>query len=450
MNDSKLENEFVPKFVNLSIEELDKSIEDNVLDHERAERLICFALLEMSERRGYEKFGFSTIVDYAHGRFQFRDGKTYHLLRLARRIKDLPQIAQALAEGKIGWTKAYHISKVAKQEDEVMWLESAMSMSVRELEQRIKRKLDDVVTKLRLWLTEDQSSVWEFAVEVCQRTAGANLSHAQCLEYMAGEFIATWAYEATHEEAPCPNAETEQESDSPDGGESKTQEMDDAELLDALGRACPENDDLPNPGNIPLNKVFRAAMERDSYTCSYPGCSARAKLHPHHIEYRSHFGGKSQRQCHSLSNICTVCVFHHRQLHAGVIDVRGKAPFDLDWRKPKLTDTAMMRMERRRMELARKRKKKKKTRPEPESGVHTCAVEPDYATEDETYDFNELIDFLRAQDDELKKKGALRMDAEMDWDAETTEDITPDELEFLLQTFALDGEGQEEGFGDAC
>ena len=25
----------------------------------------------------------------------------------------------------------------------------------------------------------------------------------------------------------------------------------------------------------------------------------------------------------------TTCVFHHRQLHAGVIGVKGKAPFDL-------------------------------------------------------------------------------------------------------------------------
>jgi hypothetical protein len=67
-----------------------------------------------------------------------------------------------------------------------MWVESALSLSVRELERRIKEREDEVVTKLRFWLTEDQSSVWEFAVEVCKRTAGANLSYAQCLEYMAG------------------------------------------------------------------------------------------------------------------------------------------------------------------------------------------------------------------------------------------------------------------------
>jgi hypothetical protein len=61
---------------------------------------------------------------------------------------------------------------------------------------RIRKKLDDVTTKLSLWLKEDQHSIWEYALEVCGRVSGANLSPEQCLEYMAGEFLATWAFEA--------------------------------------------------------------------------------------------------------------------------------------------------------------------------------------------------------------------------------------------------------------
>jgi hypothetical protein len=439
MDEAKPENEFIPRFEELSNVELDRTIGDNVVDHEQAERLICFALYEMNERGGYEEFGYTNIADYAHVRFDFRDSKTYYLLRLARKIKDLPQIAQALADGEIGWTKAYHISRVATPENEVMWLESAMSLSVRELERRIKNNLDEAVSKVRLLLTEDQSSVWEFAVEVCRRTAGANLSHAQCLEYMAGEFIATWAYEANHEEAPCPHDSLNLDED-----ESEATETDEAEVVEALSHVCPENDDLPAPGHIPLNKVFKAAMERDSYTCSYPGCSARAKLHPHHITYRSKFGSKGQRECHSLSNITTVCVFHHRQLHAGVIGVHGNAPFDLEWRKPKLTETAMMRMERHRMEVARKKRKKKSSPSKPEERLQTFAVEPDCPSEDYVYVFTEMITLIKENEDELKAKGALRADAKPDWGSMTLDDIPPDELEFLLQTLAVVGELNED------
>lgn len=39
----------VPKFNDLSITELDQTLEDAVLEHERSEQLICFALLEMND-----------------------------------------------------------------------------------------------------------------------------------------------------------------------------------------------------------------------------------------------------------------------------------------------------------------------------------------------------------------------------------------------------------------
>jgi hypothetical protein len=69
MKEKEPRNEVIPRFDDLSVPELDKTLEEAVVEHERSERLICFALFEMNERRGYEKFGFSTITDYAHSRF---------------------------------------------------------------------------------------------------------------------------------------------------------------------------------------------------------------------------------------------------------------------------------------------------------------------------------------------------------------------------------------------
>jgi hypothetical protein len=76
-------------------------------------------------------------------------------------------------------------------------------------------------------------------------------------------------------------------------------------------------------------------------------------------------------------------------MHSGVIGVKGKAPFDLEWTMPTLTETAMMRLERRRMVIERKEKKAKKSdgpvEPEAQSdseettdsSPHTCANERD-------------------------------------------------------------------------
>ena len=66
--------------------------------------------------------------------------------------------------------------------------------------------------------------------------------------------------------------------------------------------------------------------------------------------------------------------------------------------------------------------------------------------DEDSYDFNEVIALIKDHEDELKAKGALRIDANPDWDAMTLEDISPDELEFLLQTFAVGGVLDEEAF----
>jgi hypothetical protein len=365
--------EIIPNFDGLTVPELDETIEDNVLEHERSERMICFGLLEMDDRNGHEKLGFRHITDYASGRFDYSDRKTFYLLSLAKKIKKYPQIQKALAEGKIGWTKAYRICRLADAEDELLSLESAMSMTVRELDRRIRKGLDGVTTKLRLWLEEDQASVWELALEVCRRVSGANLSPEQCLEYMAGEFLATWAFEANREEAVDSAKDSEEEKE---GSETLSEETV-AEMSRELEHLCPE-EDVPSATAVPHNKGWHAVLDRDGYQCTFPHCSARARLHPHHIEFRSHFGKNRQLEQDALCNMTTLCVFHHRQLHAGVIGVKGKAPFELEWRMPKLTEAADMRFERRRMEVERKEKKaEKKTEKESaDSSLHTCAQTP--------------------------------------------------------------------------
>ena len=46
------------------------------------------------------------------------------------------------------------------------------------------------------------------------------------------------------------------------------------------------------------------------------------------------------------SNLLTICWFHHRMLHAGLIGLSGKAPVELEWRRPKVMETATERHER--------------------------------------------------------------------------------------------------------
>jgi len=316
--------ELIPGCKALSTAELDERLARAVRQQERAERHICCYLLEMNDRRGHESYGFSSVFDYAAERFGFSERKTGYLLQLARRLKRLPHLAEALASGKLGWTKAVKVAEVATAEDEVMWVESAFRLSVRELERKIRNGQEIVGGRVSFWLTGEQTAVWQRALEVCRRHSGADLDPGQCLEFMAAEFLAT--YEALR---PCGEENREANATSSPREEESPREESPADDL-----MCPKSDELPSPVAAPYSVTHRRVLERDSYRCRYPGCSARMNLHVHHLRYRSRSGSKGKAASNSPDNLICLCHFHHRLLHAGHIGVEGKAPDQLRWRRP--------------------------------------------------------------------------------------------------------------------
>ncbi|TMA79815.1 MAG: hypothetical protein E6J72_10165 [Deltaproteobacteria bacterium] len=66
---------------------------------------------------------------------------------------------------------------------------------------------------------------------------------------------------------------------------------------------------------------------RDGWRCAVPACSARRKLHDHHIVFRSR-GGDNAR-----TNRVALCAAHHQHgLHGGgSIRAWGHAPDGIHW-----------------------------------------------------------------------------------------------------------------------
>ena len=109
---------------------------------------------------------------------------------------------------------------------------------------------------------------------------------------------------------------------------------------------CPEGADLPSVQVRCYAAIHKFVLERDGYLCQYPGCAVRYGLHVHHLEHRSKFGNKKWWEMNDPSNLLTICWFHHRMLHAGLIGLSGKAPVEVEWRRPKVMETATERHER--------------------------------------------------------------------------------------------------------
>ena len=93
--------------------------------------------------------------------------------------------------------------------------------------------------------------------------------------------------------------------------------------------------------NPDYKEIRLLVLERDGWKCSYPGCGARALLHVHHIQYRSH------GVIHSPWNLTTVCNFHHDLIHKKHVGVKGRAPHALEWTPPKLMQAVLERRRNR-------------------------------------------------------------------------------------------------------
>jgi len=313
--------------------QLDEALETAVVASYESEKLICSYLTEMRDRRGYVELGFTSIYDYASERFGFCERKTRCFVSLGRKLQELPKIREALRSGKLGWCKASQIASRAKPEDEAMWLDTALSVSVRELERRMRDGTDTLASTIHFWMTDPQRGTWENALEICRRVSGANVSPGEALELIAGEFIATYAHLLREE----------------DGDRAREEEAG-AQAVPALppmvddALVCPEEADiLPSPFEAEpttLDDAKRQVLERDDFQCGYPSCSARSQLHVHHIVFRSRGG------THEPANLITLCTLHHRMLHGGVIGVSGRAPDELSFRPPKLMALALDRRAR--------------------------------------------------------------------------------------------------------
>ena len=342
-----LYNQVVSEIEQLSNGELDQQLETATIMSEKAELLICCYLSAMSDRGAFRAFGYTCITDYARARFGFEDRKTRYLVSLGRDIKRFPKIRAALASGKLGWCKASRIASVAKPANEAMWLESALSLTVQQLAKRIKDGTDSLVSVLHLPLTEERRILWENALEIFRRRAGAEISPVEAFELMVAEVIAEWAHVLPKTEPsdtpdePVEPDETEatmptDEDDAPATNPPADHENETGPLFPPVEAMQPrlfeselaaEADFEKNPNYEPMRMLV---LERDGWQCSYPSCGARAQLHVHHIQYRSH------GVIHSPWNLTTVCNFHHDLIHKKHVGLKGRAPHALEWTPPKL------------------------------------------------------------------------------------------------------------------
>lgn len=84
-----------------------------------------FYLAELVDRNVHKTFGYASGVDYAMSQAGLTKGQASDLLRMGRRLKDLPETSRAVADGSLTWNQARRLVGKITPENECEALAAA-------------------------------------------------------------------------------------------------------------------------------------------------------------------------------------------------------------------------------------------------------------------------------------------------------------------------------------
>ena len=118
---------------------VDSSLKSALQTMENAKQNAVLWFGEVLERRLYRELGYSSMQQYAEVELAFSKSRTGDFLSICRRLEKLPAVRKELSAGRLGYTKAREVVKVADAQNEREWVEVARTRSRRELEREVKR-----------------------------------------------------------------------------------------------------------------------------------------------------------------------------------------------------------------------------------------------------------------------------------------------------------------------
>jgi hypothetical protein len=219
---------------------------------------------------------FASFAHYCIERLGLAPRTVEQRAALSRRLHALPQLRQALREGRVSYEKARLVARAADDETVAAWIAKAEASTCIALRREVEAHDDRQMCargELDLRLPRTVAHLVTSACRAARVAEGRWLTPGECLERIATHFIETWQ------------------------------------------------------GALPRPRTAEArAIARDGGLCQVPGCS-RAAVHAHHVQYRSRGGGDE------AANLTALCAAHHLVgIHRGYLRVRGQAPHGLSWR----------------------------------------------------------------------------------------------------------------------
>ncbi len=290
-------------------------------------------LLSMAERELHRSLGYESVFTYARRVLGFSKRKTRDTLEIAKRLPELPVIAERFRAGDLRWTALRTILPAVKRENEHEWLEKVSALPVHVLEREVAKATGEPMkVRVTYEFTEEQNAWVEDAVTAVlkERKGSADVAAALaevCRRALAGGTVGgprtrvgappsrpKGGRGGRHVCAECEKATRETREGPVEVSKPALEEAAcDAELLDiregpsAICRTMPP-------------KVARFIDARDHGRCVVPGCGNRGFVARHHE-------GGWREVGHDPARAYVICFQHHTDRHLGrlLVELAGGA-----------------------------------------------------------------------------------------------------------------------------
>ena len=121
--------------------DLHRRIRQLVTIQRRSIRDLALGLARVHAGRLYRQLGYAGLVEYGEQAFGFSPTKSRQLALLGRKLPELQALDRAMVDGALGWTKARTLVQIATPDTVQAWVERALQVNNRELEELVARTM---------------------------------------------------------------------------------------------------------------------------------------------------------------------------------------------------------------------------------------------------------------------------------------------------------------------
>lgn len=295
-------------------------------------------LLAAARSAAHVHLGFASFNEYVERLFGYNPRSTQERLRVAEALEQLPATTRALTEGKLNWSAARELTRVAVPDTEFEWLDFAAGKTARQLEAQIvgARRGDSPSTPrdpslrrhvLRFEVSPETLALFREAMSQLRRRSDARLDDDALLLTMARSVLGGPGDEGRSSYQVSLQVCTECGGGAQlASGELIPVSADVIAQAECDGQLLPDTAPPANDAHVGVRKRAtqvipparrRAILRRDHHCCRVPGCSKSTFVDVHHIQSREEGGGNE------VGNLTTLCGAHHRAVHRGELVIEG-------------------------------------------------------------------------------------------------------------------------------